>query len=205
VVVRQWQGKDYGPGGNTVFLTKAPVEKPWRGFDDDDDRRRIETCWMKEAQPQGELGDPPQNNERAGRVPVLFTLLLFALATADRRPWEREAREGEPIGWHRWRRQLVEQTRDQVIVCAHGHDGLLHLAEDSLLVGVQRTEVPHEIGTRRQVLARYGLPARGSLLCWNFSKNFFSPRRCQGILSTATEMSCRPRVSPGYAESRPRR
>ena len=23
VVVRRWQGKDYGPGGNTVFLTTA--------------------------------------------------------------------------------------------------------------------------------------------------------------------------------------
>jgi hypothetical protein len=28
VVGRKWQGKDYGPGGNTVFLTNAPVEQP---------------------------------------------------------------------------------------------------------------------------------------------------------------------------------
>src|SRR6266545_7664747 len=36
VVVRQWQGKDEGPGGKTVFLTNAPVDKPLRVFDDDD-------------------------------------------------------------------------------------------------------------------------------------------------------------------------
>ena len=27
VVVRKWQGKDYGPGGKTVFLTNASVEQ----------------------------------------------------------------------------------------------------------------------------------------------------------------------------------
>jgi hypothetical protein len=28
VVVRQWHGRDVGPGGKTVFLTNAPVQKP---------------------------------------------------------------------------------------------------------------------------------------------------------------------------------
>ena len=28
VVVRQWHGRDYGPGGQTVFLTNASVAKP---------------------------------------------------------------------------------------------------------------------------------------------------------------------------------
>ena len=27
VVVRKWQGKDYGPGGKTVFLTNASVDQ----------------------------------------------------------------------------------------------------------------------------------------------------------------------------------
>jgi hypothetical protein len=45
------------------------------------------------------------------RVPVVFTLLLVALATAYRRPYEREATAGKPIGWQRWRRQLLEQTK----------------------------------------------------------------------------------------------
>jgi hypothetical protein len=161
VVVRQWQGKDYGPGGKTVFLTNAPVEQPLRVFDDYDDRSLIENCCIKEAKQQWELGHPPQKNARAVRVHVMFTLLMFALATAYRLQCEREAREGEPIGWQRWRRQLLEQTRDKVIVFAQGHYGIFHLAEYSLLVGVKLKDVPHEIGTRRQVLARYGLPARG--------------------------------------------
>ena len=55
-------------------------------FDDYDDRSLIENCCIKEAKQQWELGHPPQKTERAVRVHVLFTLLMFALATAYRLP-----------------------------------------------------------------------------------------------------------------------
>ena len=44
VVVRQ------GPGGNSVFLPTAPVAKPGRGFNDDDDRRLMDNWCGKEGQ-----------------------------------------------------------------------------------------------------------------------------------------------------------
>jgi hypothetical protein len=157
VVVRQWQGKDYGPGGKTVFVTNAPVDQPLRPFDDYDDRSLIENCCIKEAKQQWDLGHPPQKTERAVRVHVLFTLLMFALATAYRLQGEREATGGEPVGWQRWRRQLLEQTRDHVIVFAQGYYGIFHLAEYSLLVGVKLKDVPPGIGTRQDVLAKYRL------------------------------------------------
>jgi hypothetical protein len=113
-----------------------------------------ENCWIKEAKQPWELGHPPQKNERAVRVHVVFTVLMFALATAYRLPCEREAMGGEPVGWQRWRRQLLEQTREKVIVFAQGHYGICHLAEYSLLVGVKRKDVPPDIGSRQQVLAK---------------------------------------------------
>jgi hypothetical protein len=161
VVVRQWRGKDYGPGGKTVFLTNASVAKPLQPFEDYDDRSLIENCCIKEAKQQWELAHPPQKHDRAVRVHVVFTLLMFALATAYRLQCEREARGEEPVGWQRWRRQLLEQTRDKVIVFAQGHYGIFHLAEYSLLVGVKLKDVPPEIGSRQQVLAKHRLPARG--------------------------------------------
>jgi hypothetical protein len=161
VVVRKWQGKDYGPGGRTVFLTNAPVEQPLQSFDDYDDRSLIENCCIKEAKQQWDLGHPPQKSGRAVRVHVVFTLLMFALATAYRLQCEREARGHEPVGWQRWRRQLLEQSRDKVIVFAQGYYGIFHLAEYSLLLGVKLKDVPPEIGSRQQVLAKYELPARG--------------------------------------------
>jgi Transposase DDE domain len=160
VVVRRWHGRDYGPGGKTVFLTNAAVAKPLLPFDDYDDRSLIENCCIKEAKQQWDLGHPPQKTERAVRVHVMFTLLLFALTTAYRLQCEREATGGEPVGWQRWRRQRLEQTREQVIVFAQGYYGIFHLAEYSLLVGVKLKDRPPDIGTRQDVLAKYKLMTR---------------------------------------------
>ena len=91
------------------------------------------------------------------RVHVMCTLLMFALATEYRWPCEQEATGGEPVGWQRWRRQLLEQTREQVIVFAQGYYGIFHLAEYSLLVGVKRKDRPPGIGTRQEILAKYRL------------------------------------------------
>jgi hypothetical protein len=107
VMVRMWQGKDYGPGGNTVFLPNAAVKQPLRPFDDDDDRRLIEHGCIKEMKQPWDLGHPPQKSERGVRGHVMLTLLFFALATAYRLQCEREAMRGEAVGWQRWRHQIL--------------------------------------------------------------------------------------------------
>jgi hypothetical protein len=114
-----------GLGAKPSYRITAPVDKPLPPFDADDDRSLIENCCMKAAKPQWDLGHPPQKIDRAVRVPVVFTLLMFALAPAYRMPWEREATGGEPVGWQRWRRQLLEQTRDKVMMFAQGYYGIL--------------------------------------------------------------------------------
>jgi hypothetical protein len=159
VVVRTWNGHEYGPGGKTVFLTNATVDKPLQPFDDYDDRSLIENCCIKEAKQQWDLGHPPQKTGRAVRVHVVFTLLMFALATAYRLQCEQGETGGEPVGWQRWRRQLLEQTRDKVIVFAQGWYGIFHIAEFALLVGVKLKDRPPGIGTPQEVLAKYGLMA----------------------------------------------
>jgi hypothetical protein len=161
VVVRRWQGKDYGPGGKAVFLTNASVQQPLHPFDDDDDRRLIENCCIKEAKQQWDLGHPPQKTGRAVRVHVLFTFLMFALATAYRLRCEQAAMGVEPVGWQRWRRQRLEQTRDKIIVFAQRWYGIFHIAEFALLVGVKLKNVPPGIGTSQEVLTQYGLTADG--------------------------------------------
>lgn len=159
VVVRTWNGHEYGPGGKTVFLTNAPVDKPLQPFDDYDDRSLIENCCIKESKQQWSLKHPPQKTARAVRVHVLFTVLMFALATAYRLQCEPVDLGQEPVGWQRWRRQLLEQTRDHVIVFAQDCYGIFHMAEYSLLLGVKLKEVPPGIGTRQDILAKYRLAA----------------------------------------------
>jgi hypothetical protein len=159
VVVRQWNKRDYGPGGKTVFLTNASVQQPLHPFDDYDDRSLIENCCIKEAKQQWDLGHPPQKTGRAVRIHVVFTFLMFALATAYRLRCEQAAVGAELVGWQRWRRQLLEQTRDKVIVFAQHCYGIFHIAEFALLVGVKLKDVPPGIGTPQEVLAKYGLRA----------------------------------------------
>jgi hypothetical protein len=82
----------------------------------------------------------------------MFTLLMFALATAYRLLCEQEATGGEPVGWQCWRRRLLQQTRDQVIVFAQGYYGIL--------LGVRLKDPPPGIGTRQEILAKYRLTTR---------------------------------------------
>lgn len=103
------------------------MAKPLQVFDDYDDRSLIENCCIKETKQQWDLGHPPQKNARAARVHILFTLLIFALATGYRLQCERAATGREPVGWQQWRRQLLEQNRDNVIVFAQGYYGIFHL------------------------------------------------------------------------------
>ncbi len=161
MVVRTWHNREYGPGGKTIFLTNAAVEKPLQPFDDDEERRLIEHCCIKEGKQQWSVKHPPQKTARAVRVHVMFTLLMFAVATAYRLPCEPDAVGAEPIGWQRWRRQLLEQTRDKVIGFAPGHYGIFHMAEDSMRLGAKLKDVPPGIGALPEVLARYGLTAHG--------------------------------------------
>jgi hypothetical protein len=103
------------------------------------------------------LKHPPQKTARAVRVHVIFTLLMFALATAYRLQCEQADTGKEPVGWPRWRRQLLQQNRDTGIVFAQGGYGIFPMAEFALLVGVKLTDVPPGIGTHQEVLATYGL------------------------------------------------
>jgi hypothetical protein len=142
-----------------VFLTNAAVDQPLQPFDADDDRTLIEHGCIKESQQPWSVKHPPQKTARAVRVHVLFTVRMFALATAYRLQGAQEDTGGEPVGWQRWRRQLLEQTRDLVIIFAEDSYGIFHRAESSMLLGVKLTNVPPGIGTRQQILAKYGLAA----------------------------------------------
>ena len=144
-----------------MFLTNAAVHTPVQPFDADDDRRLSETCDLKERQPQWGVKHPPQQTAQAVRVHVMFTLLMCALATADRRPCEPADTGSAAAGWQRWRRPRLEQTRDHVIVVAEGSYGIVHLAEYSLRLGVTINDRPPGSGTRQQILATYGRTAHG--------------------------------------------
>jgi hypothetical protein len=69
---------------------------PFDDYDDYNDCSLIENCCIKACKRQRELGHPPQKTDRAVRVHVVFTLLMFALVTAYRRQCEQETTGGSP-------------------------------------------------------------------------------------------------------------
>jgi hypothetical protein len=68
---------------------------------------------------------------------------------------------GESIGWQRWRRYRIAQSRDKVIVFAQTCYGIFHPAEYSILRGIRLKHKLPGIGNRQQVLAKYGFTACG--------------------------------------------
>jgi hypothetical protein len=161
VVVRPWTGHAYGPAGKPVFLTTASVQPPLRPCDDDDDRRLSEQCWSKARKPPWSWKPPPPKTARAVRVHVMCTVVMVAWATAYRRPCEQADPGGEPVGWQRWRRQLLEQTRAVVSIVAEDDSGIFHLAADSRRRGVKLHDVPPGIGTHQDILAKYRRAGHG--------------------------------------------
>jgi hypothetical protein len=138
------------------------VQQPLPPVDhDEDDRSLIEHGCMKEATQPWDLGHPPQQTARAVRVHVLLTRLMVALAMAYRLPCERTDTGEAPVGWQRWRRQRLEQTRDQVIVCAQRCDDIFPLAEYALRVGGHLNDRPPGVGPRPHILATCRLTAHG--------------------------------------------
>jgi hypothetical protein len=120
VVVRQWHTRDDGPGGQGVWLTNEPVDTPWDAFDAYDDRSLLEHGGRQERQQAGSLKPPPQKTARAVQGHGFFPLARCARTMASRVRTAHAAVGDEPGGWQRWRRQLLQQHRDNVIICAQG-------------------------------------------------------------------------------------
>ena len=68
--------------------------------------------------------------------------------------WSHEQLEGQ--GPLRWRRRLRRENRDRVIVFVGHQHGIFHASELLVLSGVPVRELPPHLGSREDVLRRYG-------------------------------------------------
>lgn len=170
VVVLEWDGKTEG---NHVYLTNGPVDDPFEAFDDYDDRSLIENCLFREGKgPWNLLKYFPQRDEQGVLIQAFFTATVQALATAYRL-WDRqqELRAEEPEtaaepldyallggeGAQRWRRRLKQENRNKLIVFVGEHYGIFHSTEFAVLVGLRVKDIPPELGSPADILARFAL------------------------------------------------
>jgi len=171
VVVRRWDNRVPATDG-TVYLTNGPVSDPFVVFDTYDWRSVIENGIFKEGKHPWHLGHFPKKTEAAVVVHSHFTLLVMGLTSAFRL-WQAQQAVA-PLnqmlppaslstallggeGTARWRLRLKEENRDKVIVFVADAYGIFHLAELAILSGLRLHRLPPHLGSRQQILQRYGI------------------------------------------------
>ena len=89
--------------------------------------------------------------------------MVFALTNAYRE-WCREQEVSElqdpdepSLGIERWRQEIKRKGKNKGLVFIGNHYGIFWLAEILILSGVKIKDIPKKLGSRKEVLARYGL------------------------------------------------
>jgi len=130
VVVTRWQGDEYAPGEEKVFLTSLPIEQPLSVLDLYDLRSLIENTAFRELKQGWGLEHYPKKTEAAVRGHVFLTLVTFTLANAFR------THQGQDLAQHGVRRQRAEEESAKVIVFAGEHYAIFDIEEVFVLLGV---------------------------------------------------------------------
>jgi len=161
VVVIEWDGKNYGSKNWVVYLTNMKVYKPLKVFDEYDNRSIIENSLFKEAKQGWFIKHAPQKNERALKIHAFFTLTVFALTNAYRK-WSYDKQlDGDEeecsLGVKRWREKKNMRAKDKCLVFTGNNYGIFWMAEVMVLLGVKIKDIPSRAGSRKKILARYGL------------------------------------------------
>ena len=164
VVVRVWEGKEYGPKGGPVYLTDLPVDRPFVAFDRYDERSVIENGLFKEGKGPWKLRRFPQKTERAVQVHVIFVLAVMALTNAyrtirTREEAERQKKLKESVwsGIEEFRRKLRCKSKDQAIVFVGEAYGIFYLSELFVLMGRKVKDLPAGIEKAEDILRKYGI------------------------------------------------
>ena len=167
VVVRTWDGKEYGPRGGPAYLTDLPVDKPFIAFDRYDERSVIENGLFKEGKGPWRLRRFPQKSAAGVQVHVLFVLAVMALTNAYRTVRRREEQKRqrklkeEPwTGFEQYRREMRRKSKDQGIVFVGDCYGIFYLSELFILMGRKVKDLPAGIEKAEDILCKYGIAPR---------------------------------------------
>lgn len=150
-VVRKWAGRDYGPGGKRVYLTNMKVNRPLKIYHTYNNRSTIENSLNKETKQSWNLEDAPKKCEESVVNHGIYTLFVFGLVKGFHL-WK-EDQEAKELGGKRWRRRLIKQNRDQVIIFSKGNYGIFEINEALILAGARERDSP--LKGREEIMKKY--------------------------------------------------
>jgi hypothetical protein len=126
VMVLRWEGRDYEPGKEKVFLTNLSVSRPMKIIEQYDLRSEIENQGFRELKQGYHLLKYPQKTEAAVRAHAVLTLIIYSLVNAYKS--ERGQRLAH-LGIRRWRGKQMGQSIHKMIVYYEGIYGIVDVEE----------------------------------------------------------------------------
>jgi len=126
VMVVRWDGKEYKPGEEKVFLTLLPVSRPLRVLDQYDLRSEIENQGFRELKQGYHLLKYPQKTSSAVRAHAVLTLIIYSLVNAYK---SQRGQRLAHLGIRRWRAKQMGESIHKMIVYYEGIYGIVDVEE----------------------------------------------------------------------------
>lgn len=126
VMVLRWDGKDYEPGKEKVFLTNFSVSSPMKIIQRYDLRSEIENRGFRELKQGYHLLKYPQKTEAAVRAHAILTLVIYSLVNAYK---SEQGQRLAHLGIRRWRGKQMGQSIHKMIVYYEGIYGIVDVEE----------------------------------------------------------------------------
>ncbi len=138
VMVVRWEGKDYDPGEEKVFLTILPVSRPLRVLEQYDLRSEIENQGFRELKQGYHLLKYPQKTGSAVRAHAILTLIIYSLVNAYK---SQRGQRLAHLGIRRWRGKQMGQSIHKMIVYYEGIYGIVDVEELFYLIDMTPQEL----------------------------------------------------------------
>lgn len=132
VMVTCWDGWEYKPGKQKVFLTSLDVSKPRVVIDAYDLRSLIENCANRDLKQGWLINKFPKKEVKAIRAHVFLTIGMFNMTLAYR------TEQGEQIAEEcirRYRVKTMHRARHKCMIVCGDHYGIFDLEELMVLLG----------------------------------------------------------------------
>jgi hypothetical protein len=126
VMVVRWEGKEYEPGEEKVFLTILPVSRPLKVLEQYDLRSEIENQGFRELKQGYHLLKYPQKTCSAIRAHAVLTLIIYSLVNAYK---SQRGQRLAHLGIRRWRGKQMGQSIHKMIVYYEGIYGIVDVEE----------------------------------------------------------------------------
>lgn len=132
VMVTKWDGKEYAPGREKVFLTTLPVSSPLEIIQKYDMRSLIENTIFRELKQGWRINKFPKKTKNAVTAHVLLTLCMFNMTNAFRTDLGQDLTQR---GIRRHRLETLSKTYGKMVIISPPYYAIFDIEELAILWG----------------------------------------------------------------------